>query len=295
MQHLLISIPNDEALAGRLGKKGSVNGLTFYNRKVDDSVFVILTPSNPEAKFNSVAEVITLSDNVLISTTKLDRLFAESIIGCSVLGRKITLTGDGDASDIMQKSKIEYSTVPESGVLDHFKSLGGDRAGAGTRIDVDRAFDVKGIGTVILGIVSRGAVKVHDVLYTSEGKSVGVRSIQAQDQDVDEAGKNARVGLAVKGIESAQIGKGDVLSDTPIKKVNRAAAQITISGMIKERDFEYKELWMVSGFGSSICRVAKSGDNYELSLSSQLSLSSGDSFLLVRKNEPRIFAGGRIL
>ncbi len=295
MQHLLISIPNDEALAGRLGKKGSVNGLTFYNRKVDDSVFVILTPSTPEAKFNSVAEVITLSDNVLISTAKLDRLFAESIIGCSVLGRKITLAGDGDASDIMQKSKIEYEILQEADIFNHFKALESSGAETDTRVDVDRAFNVKGIGTVVLGIVGHGKAKVHNNLYTSEGKSVSIRSIQAQDQDIEEAGKNVRVGLAVRGIESDQIEKGDILSDTPIKKVSKAQAQITISSMIKERDFDYKELWMVSGFRSSICRVAKNGENYELSLSSQLALSPGDSFLLVRKNEPRIFAGGRIL
>ncbi len=294
MKHSVLSIPNDSELAGRLGKKGSVNGVTFYNRKIDDNVFIILTPSNPEAKFNAVAEIITLSGNVLVSTSKIDRLFAESLIGCSLLGRKILLTDESDASAIMQQSKLQYTVLKEDGVLDYLK--GAEQGGEGElRIDIDHAFPVKGIGTVLLGIVRSGTVRVHDTLYMPSGKEVSIRSIQAQDQDVSEAGVNARVGLAIKGVEPDEFSKGDILARKAVPRVEKIKAELQVSPMIKEKGFDYSELWLVSGFSSSICKVTQSGGSYEITLSSKTAIMPKDRFLLVRKNEPRIFAAGTMI
>jgi len=295
MRHFLVSIPNDAPLAERLGKKGSVNGLTFYNRKIDDCVFVVLTPTNPETKFNAVAETITLSDNVLVSTSKFDRLFAESIIGCSVLGKNILLTGDSDASAIMQQSKIEFKVVQEDQLFEYLKNREEKAVEDKVVVEVDKAFEVKGIGTVVLGIVKRGKVKVHDSLFLSIGKSISVRSIQTQDQDVQESGINSRVGLAIKGLGSDDIEKGELLSDAPVGKTDKLKARIKISGMVKEKGFDYNEMWFVCGFRSSICKVAESGDSCEITLSAKLPLMKEEGFLLVRKQEPRIFAGGTIL
>lgn len=294
MRHSVISIPNDNELAASLGKKGSVNGLTFYNRKINDDVFVILTPSSPESKFNAVAETITLSDNVIVSTSKIDRLFAESVIGCSLLGKNILITDDNDAAAILQQSKISYKVVQKDGILEYVKGL--ERGESGDlAVDIDHAFSVKGIGTVLLGIVRSGTVKVHDTLYLGNGKEVSIRSIQAQDQDVQEAGTNARVGLAVKGIEPDEFEKGDVLSKKPIVKIDKVKATINISHMVKEKNLDYNEMWLVSGFRSSICKVTPSGDAFDISLSAKIALMQGDSFLLIRKQEPKIFAAGRVI
>lgn len=294
MEHSLISIPNDSNLAGRLGKKGSENGVTFYNRRDGDRVFVIIAPTNPETKFNAVAETLTISDNVLISTAKLDRLFAESIIGCSLLGKRITLTQDNDASEIMKVSKIAYETVAESEVFGHFGNAD-SKDSVEPIVEVDHAFNVKGIGTVLLGIVRQGTVRVHDSLYMGDGRAVGIRSIQSQDQDVQEAGRSTRVGLAVKGVEPDDIEKGDILSSRQMAKIDKISANVRVSGMVKEKHFDYSELWLVCGFRSSLCRVTLEGNSYGISLSARLSLSRGDNFLLVRKSEPRIFASGSVL
>ncbi len=292
--HTLISIPNDPELAARLGKKGSENGITFYNRKSGDSVFVIVTPSNPATKFNAVAEVLTLTDDVLVSTRSIDRLFGESIIGCGILGKSPVLTSDNDASAIMQKSGVQSKTLGEDELLDHFASVQKSSEGDPV-IEIDHSFDVKGIGAVLLGIVKRGTVRVHDELFSSSGKKISVRSIQSQDQDVKEAGANTRVGLAIKGAESDEISKGDILSKIPVKKGSKISAQIRISPMVKEKGFDYSEIWLVSGFRSSVCKIVQSGAAYEISLSAQLALNKGEGFLLVRKDEPRMFAGGTVL
>lgn len=78
---------------------------------------------------------------------------------------------------------------------------------------IDHAFEVKSVGTVVLGIVKQGKICAHDslVLYPS-GKEVMVKSIQMQDDDVQSAASHSRVGLALKGVTAGEIKRGDVLS-----------------------------------------------------------------------------------
>ena len=291
MKNIMVSIPNDPELAGRLGKKGSSNGLTFYNRKADDSVFVIISPTSPETKFNSVAEVLTISDDVLISTRNVDRLFGESVIGCSLLSKGIVLTSDNDASAIMQRSGVRSKVLEEGQILDHFGSAQRDSQGDPV-VEIDHSFDVKGVGVILLGIVRSGTLRAHDELFFGTGKRIGVRSIQSQDQDVKEAGVNTRVGIAIRGAESDELSKGYVLSKNEIKRVSKIQAQISVSNVVKEKGLDYKELWLVCGFRSSLCKAVSKGGDYELELTAQLQISRGERFLLVRKDSPRIFASG---
>ena len=52
-------------------------------------------------------------------------------------------------------------------------------------IPIDHAFGVKGIGTVILGVIRQGTVKTYDQLnILPSGKSILVKSIQMHDDPV---------------------------------------------------------------------------------------------------------------
>ena len=44
----IVSIPVNENLASFIGKKGSENGLVFYNRKLDENLIVAIMPANKE-------------------------------------------------------------------------------------------------------------------------------------------------------------------------------------------------------------------------------------------------------
>lgn len=235
-----------------------------------------------------------MSDDVLISTRSIDRLFGESVIGCSLLDKSVVLTSDSDASAIMRRSGVQSRVIDESQILGHFGSVQKESSGNPV-VEIDHSFDVKGVGVVLLGIVRSGTVRAHDELFSGSGKKVTIRSIQSQDEDVKEAGTNTRVGLAVKGVESTELSKGDILSKSAIKRLSSAGVQIRVSQMVKEKEFNYKELWLVCGFRSSVCKVVSKGEDYEVQLQAQLQLSKGDRFLLVRKEEPRIFAAGTVL
>jgi len=78
---------------------------------------------------------------------------------------------------------------------------------------IDHCFDVKGVGTVILGKVTNGIVKQYDnlKLYPA-GVDVLIKSIQMHDDPVSESICPARVGLAVKGAKPDEVSRGDVIS-----------------------------------------------------------------------------------
>jgi len=78
---------------------------------------------------------------------------------------------------------------------------------------IDHCFDVKGVGTVILGKVTNGKVKQYDnlKLYPA-GIDVLIKSIQMHDDPVSESICPGRVGLAVKGAKLEEVGRGDVIS-----------------------------------------------------------------------------------
>ena len=73
-------------------------------------------------------------------------------------------------------------------------------------------FYVKGVGTVVLGVIKQGAVKTFDHLkILPSGKDILIRSIQIHDDPVTECKSPARVGLAMKGVDANDISMGDVL------------------------------------------------------------------------------------
>jgi selenocysteine-specific translation elongation factor len=95
---------------------------------------------------------------------------------------------------------------------------------------VDHFFNVRGIGTVVLGSVAEGALRKHDELMVLPGDKVAqVRSIQKHDADYDCAGVGDRTGIALKGVEVEDLDRGTILtSDKSIKKASSISARAEI-------------------------------------------------------------------
>ena len=87
-------------------------------------------------------------------------------------------------------------------------------------VPIDHFFNVKGVGTVVLGYVAYGKINKHDTLKALPGgKEVLVRSIQKHDDDFDSAVEGDRVGLALKNIDVEELDRGFVLTKDPLIKV----------------------------------------------------------------------------
>lgn len=83
------------------------------------------------------------------------------------------------------------------------------------RMPVDRAFSVRGTGTVVTGTVWSGRVDRDATLVVQPGgKAVRVRAIQAHGAAVKSAGKAMRTALALVGCELADVGRGSTLVST---------------------------------------------------------------------------------
>jgi selenocysteine-specific translation elongation factor len=106
-------------------------------------------------------------------------------------------------------AKVEPDKIKEE--MDKLEPISNDGP---SELIIDHCFDVKGVGTVILGKVTSGKVKQYDnlKLYPA-GIDVLIKSIQMHDDPVEESICPARVGLAVKGAKPEEVGRGDVISE----------------------------------------------------------------------------------
>lgn len=81
---------------------------------------------------------------------------------------------------------------------------------ARVRLWVDRAFSVKGAGTVVTGTLAAGTVSVGDELEL-HGQGVTVRGVHSENKSVDSAGPVTRVALNLRGVAADQVHRGDAL------------------------------------------------------------------------------------
>jgi selenocysteine-specific elongation factor len=80
------------------------------------------------------------------------------------------------------------------------------------RMPVDRAFTIRGTGTVATGTVWSGSLARDEVLrlYPS-GEMVRVRALQAHGHGVERVSAGERAAVALAGVELARVGRGAVL------------------------------------------------------------------------------------
>jgi selenocysteine-specific translation elongation factor len=295
--NMVISVPVDENLASFIGKKGSENSITFYNRKLENDVIVALYPNQEEEKVYALAQSLLLSTQVVLSTSVIDRKFGEALIAASLLGRPLLLTDDNDAEGILHGSGLSgYKIVSKAELFDALhKNVQQPDESKPVRVDIDKGFPVKGVGTVALGIVSRGVIKQHDKMYHTSGKLVTVRGLQSQDVDITSAGVGTRVGVSLKDITHEDIGKGDLLTPTLVGRAAKITVEFKTSKMAAEKVAEGAQYRLVMGFAFSDCEVIKvNGSDMELELKAKLPAEIGTEVLLIRKAVPRIFAAGKV-
>jgi selenocysteine-specific elongation factor len=88
----------------------------------------------------------------------------------------------------------------------------GDDDGAAL-LHIDRAFTIRGAGTVVTGTLWSGAIAAGDRLaLLPAGTEVRVRSVQVHDEPVERAQAGQRVALNLAGIAVRDVARGDALA-----------------------------------------------------------------------------------
>ena len=80
------------------------------------------------------------------------------------------------------------------------------------RLPIDRAFTVKGTGTVVTGTVWSGTIARDDLVRVMPGdRPVRVRGLQAHGASIDQATPGARLAVALAGVDHDEVSRGAVL------------------------------------------------------------------------------------
>jgi len=207
-------------IAAEFGKKGTVTDLSLYDRKESDIIKTWVTPSGFPEKIQPLFQAINLAEYVIFYVDKLDKFTGEQIIALDSLKKEkgiLSNTFDVDESKLnaMTKGTVveNYIKVDQTEIKEEMDKLEPISNDDPPEMVIDHCFDVKGVGTVILGKVTHRKIKQYDnlKLYPA-GIDVLIKSIQMHDDPVSESVCPARVGLAVKGAKPDEVGRGDVIS-----------------------------------------------------------------------------------
>ncbi|MBT4299261.1 MAG: elongation factor Tu, partial [Nitrosopumilus sp.] len=215
-------------IASEFGKKGTETDLTLFDRKESDVIKTWVVPTGFPEKIQPLFQAINLAEYVIFHVDKLDKFTGEQIIALDSLKKEkgiLSHTFDVDETklNLMIKGTVveNYVQVDQDKIkeeMDKFKPLSNESQ---SEMVIDHCFDVKGVGTVILGKVTCGKIKQYDNLKLyPEGIDVLIKSIQMHDDPVSESIYPARVGLAVKGVKPDNVSRGDVISEKDAVTVN---------------------------------------------------------------------------
>ncbi|MCF6743192.1 selenocysteine-specific translation elongation factor [Blastococcus sp. KM273128] len=147
--------------------------------------------------------------HAVLAVTKAD--LADPAPVLADVRERLAATSMGEVPGIAVSS-VTAQGVPElTAALEHL--LGGLPApdpAAPVRLWIDRAFTIKGAGTVVTGTLAAGAVAAGDRLVLGDGE-VTVRGVQSLGEPVERATATARVALNLRGVAVEELARGDAL------------------------------------------------------------------------------------
>jgi selenocysteine-specific elongation factor len=176
-----------------------------------------------------------------------------------------------------------------------------------TRLPIDRAFSMKGFGSVVTGTLISGEISEGDELELLPSRgNVRVRGLQVHNQPVHEAHAGQRTAVNLAGIDTAQIERGMVLAaagrlrptqvvDVWIDVLPGAARAVRSRSRVRFHIGAAEVLGRVRVLESSQQIAVGSGGLAQLRLESPVVAVHGDRFILRSYSPAETIAGGVIL
>lgn len=221
MRSVNFAFLGSQEIVKELGKKGTTSDLAIFDRKESDFIYTWTAPISYPDKIQSLLQALNMCEYVIIHVTKLDKFLGEQVIAINSLGIKsgiIFISYEVDEDKL--KFLIKGTSLESFVLVNDIESLKRElhliepKTNSGPLLlPIDHAFEVKGVGTVALGIIKQGKLSVHDEfqLYP-QNKKIVVKSIQMHDDSVLDSESPSRVGVALKGIHADEISRGDIIA-----------------------------------------------------------------------------------
>src|SRR5580765_2280605 len=125
-----------------------------------------------------------------------------------------------EAGELVPEAEVVAVSAKTGAGLDELRAALGRAANAaeraerpgGTRLYIDRAFTLTGIGTVVTGTLWAGSIGPGDELRVEpSGLRTRARSVQVHDAPVERAEAGQRVAVNLPGVSRSQLRRGDAL------------------------------------------------------------------------------------
>ena len=220
MRSVNFVVLGEQTIVNDFGKKGTVTDLTVYDRKESDIIRTWVVPNGFPEKIQPLLQAINIAEYVIFYVASLDRYTGEQIIALDMLNKKNGILShsyevDENRLHSMIKGTVlqNYRKIDSPNIKEELIKLPPVSNDGPAQIVIDHSFDVKGVGTVVLGKVLQGTINQYDNLkHLPSGTDVMLKSIQMHDDDVKQAVCPARVGLSLKGIKPDEVGRGDIIT-----------------------------------------------------------------------------------
>ena len=293
-----------QEIASEFGKKGTVTDISLFDRKESGIIKTWVTPSGFPEKIQPLFQAINLGEFVIFFVDKLDKFTGEQIIALDLLKKDKGILCHSFEVDESKLFSMIKGTIVENYIrtspekikeeMDKIQPLTNEGP---NEMVVDHCFDVKGVGTVILGKVTCGKIKQYDnlKLYPSN-LDVMIKSIQMHDDPVEESVFPARVGLAVKGVKPDEVSRGDIISQENAVLINTEIELDFTKSPFYKSDISEGQMCLVS-IGLQI-KAAKfsSISPLKLSFEKPISYHAGDIAVILKPESTtiRILGSGKI-
>jgi selenocysteine-specific elongation factor len=170
------------------------------------------------------------------------------------------------------------------------------------RLWVDRAFTIRGAGTVVTGTLAGGALRLGEELAVLPSGARGrVRGLQSLQASLDEAAPGSRVAVNLGGIERTRVARGDA--------VGRVGQWLAVGGfdaairVLPGHEVDRKGAWHLhAGSAERVVRVyptsgkGVTGEGYvRVESEHPVALAAGDRFVLREAGRRATVAGGVVL
>lgn len=161
------------------------------------------------------------------------------------------------------------------------------------RLWIDRAFTIKGAGTVVTGTLAAGTISVGDTLHLG-GDDVQVRSLQSEERSAEQLGPATRVAVNLRGVDADSVSRGDVLLTPGAWELIDAIDVRRLTGAT----FDKPPREVVVHVGTAAVQAALrrlDDDHARLTLERPLPLVIGDRLVLRKPGDRSVYAGVAVL
>jgi selenocysteine-specific elongation factor len=204
------------------------------------------------------------------------------------------------AAELLPKAEIVAVSARTGAGLDELRA-GLDRVSASlpsraqaagsARLHIDRAFSIRGAGTVVTGTLWAGSIgRGDELVLLPDGRRVRVRAVEVHDEAQDRAAAGQRVAVNLVGVAVDQVERGDVLA----AKDSALAPTYLIDAKLDHQSSARVQVH--HGTRETPARTAHLGGPFwQLRLERALVPTSGDRLVIRQIAPPDTLGGGVVL